>query len=139
MNQSTIYRIIAGLVLSAALTGIAFFAYQAWETQNLALDMLVSGNELPESTPEYSQRYSNSWMLFSHVWVLRCLGMLFLFFLILGAFRFLFWGPRWWGMHHYRTWSHHRPWSDWKPGEGLQSMFDEWHRKAHESGEGEKL
>jgi hypothetical protein len=50
---------------------------------------------------------------------------LFLIFLAFRALRFLFWGPRWgWGSHHYGPWG--RSWEN-----GVPSMFEEWHKRAH--------
>ena len=153
MNRSIVFRIIAGLVLLAVLAGIAFFAYQAGVSQGMVSE-LPSGSGLPENVPQSgywpSWHYGRGGLFFAPFFLLRCLVGLFLFFLAVSAFRFLLWGPRW-RMHH---WGHpgmwgrgpwgHGPWSDWKPGEGPQSMFDVWHRKAHEgmpapeSGEGQK-
>jgi hypothetical protein len=57
---------------------------------------------------------------------LGCLIPLFLFFLLFGAFRFLFWGPRW-GWHR----GGHGPWRHaWGEG-GVPPMFEEWHKRAH--------
>lgn len=141
MNRNTGLRTIAGLILLVALAGIAYFAYQAGAAEGAALSAAspAEGGALPEGSYPPAWHYGRDGWFFGPLFFLRCLVGLFLFFLALSAFRVLVWGPRRWGMHHYGPWGHHGPWApsekwgDWKPGEGPQSMFDEWHRRAHET------
>jgi hypothetical protein len=149
MSRNIGLRIIAGLVLLVALAGITYFAYQAGAAQTAAQ---VTAQGAPESLPPSGSyypgwHYGGGWF-FGPLFFLRCLVGLFLFALAFSAFRLLLWGPRRWGMHHYGPWGRgpwgHGPWGehgpegDWKQGEGPQSMFDEWHRRAHEGSEEQK-
>ena len=131
MNRSTGLRIIAALVLVAAIAGIAFFAYQAGVAQGSPVTLQApSGATVPAPYP-----YPYYGMPFYHPWGFGfgCFGiffLLFLFFLAMKAFRFAVWGPRWgWGRHH----GYGRGWN----GGDVPPMFDEWHKRAHTSpGEG---
>ncbi len=126
MTKHIVFRIIAGLVLLAAVAGIAFFAYNAGVLHGAALDIKAL------TTPAEGQplpMYGHG-MAFHHrfpAFGFGCFGILiplFLVFLFFGAMRHLFWGPRWgWGHHMHG----HGPW-----GEGnVPPMFAEWHKRAH--------
>ncbi|HJS19238.1 MAG TPA: hypothetical protein VJ785_10845 [Anaerolineales bacterium] len=125
MNGNTGLRIIAVLVLVAAIAGIGFFAYQAGVAQGSPITIEApSGETAPMPYPYYG------WgMPYHHPFGFGfgCFGfliLLFLFFLAFKAFRFAMWGPRWgWG-HHHGAWG--RGWED-----GAPPMFDEWHKRAH--------
>jgi hypothetical protein len=140
MNRSIVYRIIAGIVLLLALAGIAYFAYQAGVSQAQVSELSGATGKLPEGTTWYGLGYAGRGLFFGPFFLLRCLVGLFLLGLAFSALRLLLWGPRW-RMHHFgmwgypRYWKHHGSWGEWKEGQGPQSMFDEWHRKAHESDE----
>jgi len=125
MNGNNIaLRIVAGLVLLAALAGIAFFAFQAGVAQGSPVTIQApSGESVPAPMPYYGYG-----MRFYHPFGfgLGCFGLLiplFLFFLAMKAFRFMFWGPRW--GHHMGHWG--RRWEG-----GAPPMFDEWHKRAHD-------
>jgi len=132
MNDNKIgLRIVAGLVLLAAIAGIAFFAFQAGVANGSPVTIEApSGESVPAPYPHYGYGYG---MRFHHPFGfgLGCFGILiplFLFILAMKAFRFAFWGPRWgWGGHH----GDHGPWGrHWE--NGIPPMFDEWHKKAHD-------
>jgi hypothetical protein len=126
MNENnTGLRIIAVLVLIAAIAGIAFFAFQAGVAKGSPVTIQApSGQTAPAPYPYYGYG-----MPFYRPWgfgfgFLGFLIPLFLFFLVLRAFRFLFWGPRW-------GWGHRGPWRyGWGEG-GVPPMFEEWHKRAH--------
>src|SRR5688572_23340733 len=125
MNGNNIgLRIVAGLVLVAAIAGIAYFAFQAGVAQGSPITIEApSGETVPAPYPYYGYGFHRpfgfSFGLFGF------LILLFLFFLALRAFRFLFWGPRWgWGQHHHGPWGRH--WEN-----GVPPMFEEWHKRAH--------
>jgi hypothetical protein len=127
-----VFRILAGLVLLAAIAGIGFFAYTTGVAHGAALDVkpLVVDGQVQPPIPMYAHG-----MVFHHAMPLfGCFGLLiplFLFFLALAAMRHLFWGPRWWG-HHMHPMHGHGPWGEKGPwGEGMPPMFAEWHRRAH--------
>lgn len=124
MNGRIVFKILAGLVLLAAIVGIAIFAFNLGAAQHLQLPANSNG-QVPY--PNYGYRY---WGLFPF-FGLGCFGpliALFLLFLALRAFSFLFWGPRWGQMHH--GW-HRGGWDE----SGVPPMFQEWHRRSHDEPE----
>jgi hypothetical protein len=136
MNDNKIaLRIISGLILVAAIAGIAFFAFRAGVAQGSPVTIQApSGQTAPAP---YPYPYYG-WGMPFHPWGFGfgCFGpllALFLLFIALRAFRFAFWGPRWgwggWGHHRYGPWG--RQWEN-----GVPPMFDEWHKKAHNVPEG---
>ncbi len=132
MDGKIIFRIIAGIVLVAAVAGIAWFAFNAGVMQNVV-------SELPQGQPgDAPAPYIGYGMHFWHpfpFYGFGCFGpllALFLLFIALRAFGILFWGPRW-GHLHYAGW--HR--GGWGNGE-VPPMFQEWHDRAHGKPESEK-
>ena len=132
MNGKIGLRIVAGLVLIAAIAGIAFFAFQAGIAQGSPVTIQApseAGNAVPAPYPYYGYGYGRP---FHHAWGFGfgCFGpllALFLIFIALKSFRLLFWGPRWgWGHHRsgYGPWG--RRWEN-----GVPPMFEEWHQRAH--------
>ncbi len=126
MNDNKIgLRIVAGLVLLAAVAGIAFFAFQAGVANGSPVTIQApSGESVPAPMPYYGYGYG---MPFHRPFGFGfgCFGpllALFLLFLAFRAFRFAFWGPRW--GHHMGHWG--RRWEG-----GAPPMFDEWHKRAH--------
>lgn len=124
MNEKIGLRIVSALVLIAAVAGIAFFAFRAGVAQGSPITIEApSGESVSAPYPYYG--YGPR---FHHPFGfgLGCFGILiplFLFFLVLKAFRFAAWGPRW-------GWGHHGHWGRrWE--NGVPPMFDEWHKKAH--------
>jgi hypothetical protein len=125
MNGNNIgLRIVAVLVLVAAIAGIAYFAFQAGVAQGSPITIEApSGETAPGPYPYYGYGFHRPWGF--GFGFFGFLILLFLFFLALRAFRFLFWGPRWgWGSHHYGPWGRH--WEN-----GVPPMFEEWHKRAH--------
>lgn len=127
MNTNTGFRILAALVLVAAIAGIAFFAYQAGMAQGSPVTIEApSGGSVPAPYPYpyYGMPFYRPW---GWGWGFGCFGILiplFLFFLAIKAFRFAFWGPRWGWHHQHGLWG--RGWNGDVP-----PMFEEWHKKAH--------
>lgn len=130
MFKNVAFRIVAGLVLLAAIAGIAFFAFNAGMTRGAALNIQAPAPQtggLP--VPYYGMPYF--WHPFPF-FGFGCFGVLiplFLLFLAFGAARRMIWGPRW-GWHHMH---HHGPWGDKGPGDPdfVPPMFAEWHKRAH--------
>jgi hypothetical protein len=127
MNGNTGLRIVSALVLIAAIAGIAFFAFQAGVAQGSPVTIEAPAGQtapMPYPYPYYG------WGMPYHHWgfgfgFLGFLIPLFLFFLVLRAFRFLFWGSRFgWGPHHHGPWG--RGWEN-----GVPPMFEQWHKRAH--------
>jgi hypothetical protein len=126
MNTNQIaLRIVAALVLVAAIAGIAYFAFQAGVMRGSPVVVEApSGQTVPAPYPYYGYG-----MPFHHPFGIGFgffgfLLLLFLFFAAMRAFRIMLWGPRW-------GWGHHGPWRHgWGEG-GVPSMFEEWHRRAH--------
>ena len=128
MNGNVGLRIVAALVLIAAVAGVAFFAFQAGVAQGSPITVQApSGETAPVPYPYYG--YGMPFHRpFGFGWGLGCFSPLLGFLFIFLAFRFLFWGPRWgWG---YR--GGHGPWGrHWE--NGVPPMFEEWHKRAHET------
>jgi hypothetical protein len=125
MNGNNIgLRIVAALVLVAAIAGIAYFAFQAGVAQGSPITIEApSGETVPAPYLYHGYGFHRPWGF--GFGFFGFLILLFLFFLALRAFRFLFWGSRWgWGHHHYGPWGRH--WEN-----GIPPMFEEWHKRAH--------
>ena len=133
MSRHIVFRILAGLVLLAAMAGLGFFAYQAGIAHGVAANIQVSTADTNGSTYLYRGMPYGHFMGFPGFGLFRLLIPLFLLFLAFGALRRLIWGPRW-GMRHM---GHgpmgHGPW-----GEGVHPMFAEMHRRAHAAQANEK-
>ncbi len=129
MFKNVGFRILAGLVLLAAIAGIAFFAFNAGMLRGAALDLqLPAAQTGGQIAPFYGYG-----MPFHHLpfFGFGCFGILiplFLLFLAFGAARRMLWGPRW-GWHH----MHHSWLGDKAPGDPdfVPPMFSEWHKRAH--------
>ncbi len=120
MDGKIVFRILAGLVLVAAIAGIAFFAFNAGAATHIQLPANPSGQT---PYPAYGYPYWHPFPFFGF----GCFGpllALLLLFLAFRAFSFLFWGPRWGHMH--RRWRH-----GWDEEGGVPPMFREWHDRAH--------
>jgi hypothetical protein len=132
MVKHIVFRIVAGLVLLAAIAGLGFFAYQAGVAHGVAANIQVPAAETAESPYLFHGMPYGPFMWFpgfGGCFVL--LIPLFLLFLAFGAMRRMIWGPRW-GMRHMRHGPlGHGPW-----GEGVPPMFAEMHRRAHMSPQG---
>jgi hypothetical protein len=144
MNGNNVgLRIVAALVLLAAIAGIAYFAFQAGVVRGSPITIEAPSGG-PSTSPGSAQGvpapypYYGYGMPFHRPWgfgfgFFGCLIPLFLFFLLFGAFRFLFWGPRWgWHRGGYGPWRH-----GWGEG-GVPPMFEEWHKRAHGQAEEKK-
>src|SRR3954471_20974996 len=130
MTKHIVFRILAGLVLLAAIAGIAFFAFNAGVMHGASLNIQAptaqtEGQPMPHYG--YGMPFHHPFPFFGF----GCFGLLiplFLLFLAFGAMRRMLWGSHW--GHHMHM--HHGPWGDkghW--GEGVPPMFAEWHKRAH--------
>ncbi len=123
MDGKIWFRILAGLVVIAAVAGVAFFAFNAGAATHLQLPASASGQA---PYPYYGFPF---WGPFPFLGF-GCFGpliALFLLFMAMRAFSFMLFGPRWnrWGhMHH--GWRH-----GWEEEGGVPPMFREWHDRAH--------
>jgi len=129
MNGNVVFRALAALILVAAVTGIALFAYNAGVAKGSPVTIEAPSGETgqPPYYPYYGYGYPLHRPFGFGFGFLGCLVPLILFFLIFGAFRFLFWGPRWGWRHHTHGGG---PWSmGWH--EGVPPAFEEWHKRAH--------
>lgn len=128
MNRNIGLRILSGLVLIAAVAGIAFFAFQAGIAQGSPITIEApSGETVPAPYPYYG--YGMSFHHRPWGFGFGCFGPLLAFFLLFVAFRFLFWGPRWGWRHHYG--GHGGPWRHDAGERGVPPFFEEWHKRAH--------
>jgi hypothetical protein len=130
MDGKLVARIVAGLVLIAAVAGIAFLAFNAGVAQGSPVTIQApSGGTTPMPYPYYGYGYPLH-RPFGFGWGFGILGLLlplFILFVALRALRFLFWAPR-------RGWRHgmhmHGPWGMGDMGEA-PPVFNEWHKRAH--------
>ena len=124
MNGKIVFRILAGLVLLAAIAGIAFFAFNLGVAQHMQLPATANG-QVPH--PYFGYGFWHPFPFFG----LGCFGPLIALFLIFLAFRalsFIFWGPRWGhGEHMHMHRGSRRGWDE----NGVPPMFQEWHKRAH--------
>ncbi len=130
MNGKIWLRILSGLMMVAAIAGIAFFAFQAGVAHGSPITLQPPvGESAP--IPYYGMPYGHGGFHGMPFLGFGCFGILiplFLLFLAMRAFRFAFWGPRW-GHHPMHG---HGPWGRSRWGEGnVPPMFDEWHKRAH--------
>ncbi len=126
-------RIIAGLVLIAAIAGIAVLAYNAGVAHGQALSAVAPTTQ---SGGQVYPFYPFWWPFpFFGLGIFGVLAAVFLFFLAFGALRFVLWGPRW----GWRRW--HRGYGYWgERGTGeeppIPPMMAEMHRRMHAEDEG---
>lgn len=132
MNEKIGLRILAALILVAAIAGIGFFAFRAGVAQGSPITIEAPAGE-PSSVPAPFPYYGYGHRMpfhhpFGFGFGFGCFGPLLILFLLLLAvksFRVLFWGPRWgWGHQHHGPWGRH--WEN-----GVPPMFAEWHKHAH--------
>jgi hypothetical protein len=119
------WRILAAVVLIAAIVGIGVYAY------NLGIAQGLLQNSQVQAVAPGQMPYVPFWHPVPGFGIgfgfLGCLLPLFLLFLVFGSVRALFWhGP--WGWRH----MHHGDW-DWREEHrrGVPPIFDEWHQRAH--------
>jgi hypothetical protein len=130
MFKHIVFRIVAAVVLLAAIAGIAGFAFNAGVARGAALNLQVPATAAGQPIPYYGYG-----MPFMHPMpfgfgFLGLLLPLFLIFLAFGAARRMLWGPRWGGRHfahmHGMGSEKHPDSADFVP-----PMFAEWHRRSH--------
>jgi len=134
MFKNVVFRIMAGLVLLAAIAGIAFFAFRAGVDYSTAANLSATGEQtVMPFLPYYGM---HPFMGF--------FGLLFVFFLIalaFGSLRRLVWGPRWGWRHmgHGPMGSGpmgRGPMGHYGPcGEDVPPMVAEWHKRMHAEAE----
>jgi hypothetical protein len=124
MVRHIVFRIIAGIILLAAIAGIAFFAYQAGALHSMAVN--VQAPAAGNGTPYYPYFWPFFWPPFFGIFGL--LIGLFLLSIAFGAMRRMIWGPRWGWRPMGRGYMGHGHWE-----EGVPPFFAEWHRRAHAS------
>jgi len=126
MNGNNVgLRLVAALVLLAAIAAIGYFAFQAGIAQGSPVTIEApSGETAPMPYPHYGRGWGMPFPPPPFGFGFGCFGfliVLFLFFMALRAMRFLFWGC---GRHGW-----HGPWGRWE--NGVPPMFEEWHKRAH--------
>ncbi|MBI2759360.1 MAG: hypothetical protein HYX49_11880 [Chloroflexi bacterium] len=118
MNGKIALRIFAGLVLIAAIAGIAFLAFNAGVAQGAAAQLPASQSG---NMPYLFYGAPFFWHPFWGFGFFGPLIALFLFFIALRVLRVIFWGPRW--GRHIR--------GHWHDEDGVPPMFKEMHDRAH--------
>jgi len=125
-----LWRVLAAVVLIAAIVGIGAYAYSLGTAHGLAQQVQAPAG----------QAIQMPYLRFGHPFfgfgfgLFSCLIPLFLLFLAFGSLRALFWhDPMGWRHMHRRDW-------DWRDpnGKSVPPFFAEWHRRAHAEPEAEK-
>lgn len=112
--------LLVALVLIAIIGGTAYFAYGA----GVAQGVLDSGKQTVPATGFAPNPFYGLRPLGFGFGALRCLFPLLFVFLIFSLVRGIFWHGHWGhGMRH----------GIWESGQGLPPMFEEWHKRSHES------
>jgi hypothetical protein len=118
------WRVLAVVVLLAAIAGIGVYAYNLGAAQGLAQKVPA---QMGETVPMPYLVYGHPFFGFGFG-LIGCLVPLFLLFLAFGSLRALFWhAPIGWSrMYHRRHW-------DWRDDKNrdVPPFFAEWHRRAH--------
>ncbi len=120
-------RIIAVLVLVAAVAGIAVLAYNAGATHQAAITTQVPSVQGGGAAyPVYG------WWPFPFFGfgIFGLLAAFFLFWLFFAALRFVVFGPRFGWRRWHRGYGH---WHDPGSGGDIPPMFVEMHRRMHEN------
>ncbi len=133
MTRSIVLRVVAAIILVAALVGLGSYVFQAGVMQGAAGAAQLKPGQGEPFLPYHGMPYRAHFFGFGFFSLLMCL---FLIMVVFGALRAIFgcrphfhnggyWGhPGWWGMHRMSEkgdWSHETP-----------PFFEEWHRRAHE-------
>jgi hypothetical protein len=126
-------RILAGLVVLAAIAGIALLAYNAGGAHQAALSAAPAAQN---SSPAYPG-YGPFWWPFPFLGFgfFGLLAVFFLFWVTFGALRFVLWGPRF----GWRRWHHgYGRWGERGMGEEMPipPLMAELHRRMHAADEG---
>ncbi len=133
MFKHIVFRILAAIVLLAAIAGIAGFAFNAGMMRGAALNLQVPAGG--QTVPNYG--YGQPFMYPMPFFGFGFLGLLlplFLIFLAFGAARRMLWGPRF-GWRHMQHMQHGACGENSPEGGFVPPMFAEWHRRAHNSPE----
>lgn len=127
------FRILAGLVLLAAIAGVGLLAYNAGVSHGQAISAI---------TPS-AQSGSTAYPIYPFWWPFPFFGfgffgllaVIFLFFVAFGALRFALWGPRFGWRRWHRGYGH---WGERGSGEEfpIPPMMAEMHRRMHAAEEG---
>lgn len=128
--RHVLFRIIAGLVLIAAIAGIAFIAYNAGVTHGEALSAQAPAVQTgSQAYPVYGFPFWWPFPFFGFGFF-GLLAVLFLLFIAFGATRRMLWGPRF-GWH--RMYRRYGPWGTGDQGEDIPPFISEMHRRMHEA------
>jgi hypothetical protein len=130
MKDSIVIKIVLIVVIIAAVAGLGAVAFRAGLAQGTAVQLALPGGagetaRLPYAMP-YGYHHFGGFGFFS------ILVPLFLFLILFGAVRRLFWGSCYRGWHHMRF----SPWGmkhgNWDREMGVPPFVEEWHRQMHE-------
>ncbi len=123
------FRILAGLVLIAAVAGIGVLAYNAGAAHQAAITTASPVQGSQTGSPVVLTPF---WWPFPFLGFgfFGLLGLFFLFWVAFGALRFLFWGPRFGWRRWQRGYGH---WGERGSGEDypIPPMMAELHRRMH--------
>lgn len=125
-----VFRIFAGLVLLAAIAGIAYFAFNAGVARGEAVSIQAPAGQ--STSPAYPYYFMPFWRPFGF-FGFGFIGLVILFFLAFGALRMLIWGPRF-RWHRMGRWGRWGRWdNNGDAGPDIPPMMAEMHRRMHEA------
>jgi len=122
MRGSIFLRILAGIILLAALVFLGALVYNAGVTQGLATSNLAPSNGQAVPQPYFYAPFYRPWG-FGLFWPIFPLLFLLLIFLAARGLFFAGWRRRSWGRGYGPA--------GWGQGD-VPPMVKEWHRKMHE-------
>ncbi len=123
-------RILALLVLVAAVAGIGVLAYNAGVAHQAAITTVApSGQTASPAYPVYPFWWPFPFLGYGFFGLLAAF---FLFWIGFAALRFLFWGPRWGWRRWHRGYGY---WGERREGEEppIPPMMADLHRRMHEA------
>jgi hypothetical protein len=131
--KTIVFRIVGGLVLLAAIAGIAFFAFNAGVARGEGVNIQAPANQNGvQAYPYYGMPFYWRHFPFFGFGFLGIFALLIPVFLVFSAVRMMIWGPRFG-----RRWMHGSHWGRWNNAdpnhEEIPPMFAEMHRRMHEA------
>ncbi len=130
--RNIFFRLLAFVLVLAAIGGIAFLAYNAGVTHGQAITaQLPAGQSGSQANPVYAVPYWFPFPFFGFGFF-GFVAVFFLFFVIFGALRFALWGPRY-GWH--RMGRRYGPWGEGNSNQDIPPMMAELHRRMHAADE----
>lgn len=129
MKDRVVIKIVLVVVILAAVAGLGAVAFRAGMAQGAVAQLSLTDGAAETGRLPYATPYG-----FHHFGGFGFFGVLipvFLFLILFGAVRRLFWGSCYRGWHHMR----YGPWGmkhgSWDSDMGVPPFVEDWHRRMH--------